>query len=161
MNIIIISWTLIGVHTDTNVIYQNDLEKNTCESQISSVCIAKRCNHDIVMSFHCDIVKSDTSGLYDYPFKLVYFSNIYVTAFLRMPHRRIEGFLDMDLRTTTELCPRRHSPMDQHLICGPDVLGTTLHYHLAVHHWSQSTQRCHCSQHREVRSRPSAQILMI
>ena len=38
------SHELIGVCTDTNVIYQSVLEKKTYESQIWSVCIAKRRN---------------------------------------------------------------------------------------------------------------------
>ena len=53
---------------DTYVFYQSVLEKKTYESQIWSVCIAKRCN--VVTSWHRVIVMSDTSGLYDYPFNI-------------------------------------------------------------------------------------------
>ena len=40
-------------------------KKKSYESQIWSLCIAKRRN--VVTSCHHDIVTSDTSGLYDYP----------------------------------------------------------------------------------------------
>ena len=56
----------IGVCIDTYVFYQSVLEKKTYQSQIWSVCIAKR--HNVIMSWRHVIVTSDTSGLYDYPF---------------------------------------------------------------------------------------------
>ena len=57
---------ITGVCIDTYVFYQCVLEKKTYESQLWSVCIAKRRN--IITSCRRDIVTSDTSGLYDYPF---------------------------------------------------------------------------------------------
>ena len=55
-------YKLIGVCTDQSV-----LDKKTYESQIWSLCIAEW--HNVVTSLcRRDIMTSDTSGLYDYPF---------------------------------------------------------------------------------------------
>ena len=63
-------FALVGVCTDTNVIYQSVLEIKTYESQIWSLCIAKR--HNVVISCRHDIVTSDTSDLYDYLFNYLW-----------------------------------------------------------------------------------------
>ena len=53
---------IIGVGTDTYVFYQSILEKKTYESQIWSLCVAKRCNimksllHDVASRYHCKMM---------------------------------------------------------------------------------------------------------